>query len=158
GASERLHFHRRKTMKYALLGTTASVLLWTAAGAGQDSTEDLKKMEGTWKTIVHEMNGRTSTKEEIEKSQGKIVIKGDKYDAFFGDKSEDKGTIKLDASKKPRQIDAITGKSGTLKGIYKIEGERMTVCFGGLNKDRPTDFKTEKGTGQMLLGYQRVKK
>jgi uncharacterized protein (TIGR03067 family) len=150
-------FSGEEPMKYALLVVIA-VVISAAAGLGQDSADDLKKMAGTWKTTLHEADGKTATKDEIEKTQGKLVVKADKYDVFFGDKAIDEGTIKLDASKKPRQIDAITKKGGTMKGIYKIDGDKMTVCFAQPGKDRPTEFKTQKGTGQMLLGYERVKK
>jgi uncharacterized protein (TIGR03067 family) len=144
-------------MKYALLVAVFAVIS-AAAGLGQDSADDLKKMAGIWKTTLHEADGKIATKDEIEKTQGKLVVKADKYEVFFGDKAIDEGTIKLDAGKKPRQIDAIIKKGGTMKGIYKIDDGKMTVCFAQPGKDRPTAFKTEKGTGQVLLGYERIKK
>src|SRR5919204_2100794 len=115
-------------MKHGLMAA-AILVVWSAAGTGHDSAGDLKKMEGTWKTLLHEANGKTATKEEIAKTEGKLVVKGDKYKVYFGDKFIDEGTIKLDAGKKPKQIDAMTAKGEVMKGIYKLDGDQMTVCF-----------------------------
>ena len=40
-------------------------------------------------------------------------------------------------------------------GIYKFEGDEMTVCFGQPGVERPKEFKTKEG--QVLVGYKRAK-
>jgi uncharacterized protein (TIGR03067 family) len=141
-------------MKTAVVGIVGACLVAGAALA-QDAASDLKKMAGTWKTVVHEAFGQPTPKDEIEKTAGKLIVEGDSYKVYFGKDFIDKGTIKLDANKTPRQIDIKTQNDEIMKGIYKIEKDEMTVCVGRPGIDRPTEFKTKEG--QMLIGYKRVK-
>ena len=86
---------------------------------------------------------------------------GNGYTVYFGDNVLTTGTIKLDAAKTPRQIDAIAADGDTkgkaMKGIYVREGETFKVCFAQPDKERPTEFKTKADSGQMLFSYKRVK-
>jgi len=145
---------KSKLVKTALVGISAACLLAGAALA-QDAASDLKKMAGTWKTVVQEAFGKPTPKDEIEKTAGRLIVKGDSYEVYFGKKSIDKGTIKLDASKTPREIDVKTQNDEIMKGIYKIEKDEMTVCFGQPGIERPKEFKTKEG--QILIGYKRIK-
>ncbi len=144
-------------MKTVILVMASGVFL-TRTGFGQDAAADLKKMAGAWKTRVHEAGGKPTPKDLIDKTAGKLVVTGNKYKVYFGDKFIDEGTITLDATKKPRHIDVKTSKDLVMKGIYKFDKEEMTVCFAQPGNDRPTEFKTKEGTQQVLLGYQRIKK
>jgi uncharacterized protein (TIGR03067 family) len=73
----------------------------------------------------------------------------------------DQGTVKLDASAKPKAMD-ITGTEGPNKGkmipaIYERDGDTLRVCYNLNGKGRPTEFKTEKGTQLFLVTYTREK-
>ena len=135
-----------------------AVALLTRVSGGQDIPADLKKMAGTWKTVIHEADGKPTPKELIDKTAGKLIVEGDRYKAYFGDKLADEGTIRLDPATTPKEIDVFPSKDKVMKGIYKIDGDEMSVCFGRPGGERPTEFKTKEGTFQLLLGYQRVKK
>ncbi|HYT89054.1 MAG TPA: TIGR03067 domain-containing protein [Gemmataceae bacterium] len=144
------------------LGVAAVLFIATVASSQDgDSKKDLKQMEGTWKATMHEIDGKKTTEEEQKQADVKLVIKGGKYTVSFGGKVVGKGTVKLDATKKPREVDAIAtegpGKDETMKGIYELKGDEMRVCFAQPGKERPTEFRTKEGTGQMLLGYKRIK-
>ena len=139
-------------MRMALIGLT---LVFTSAALAQDAASDLKKMAGTWKMVVHEASGKATPKDTLEKMEGKLVVEGDKYKVYFGKDFIDKGTMKLDASKSPRQLDVKTQNDEVMVGIYKFEGDEMTVCFGQPGVERPKEFKTKEG--QVLVGYKRVK-
>jgi uncharacterized protein (TIGR03067 family) len=141
----------------------AALLLLAAVACPQDEAarKDLKQMEGTWKAVVHEADGKKTTEEDNKKADVKLVVKDGKFTVHFNDKVVGQGTIKLDAGKKPKQIDATATdgpmKDATLVGIYELNGDEMRVCFGLPGKERPTEFRTKEGTGQMLLGYKRLK-
>jgi uncharacterized protein (TIGR03067 family) len=141
----------------------AALLLAAAVARPQDeaSKSDLKKMEGTWKVTLHEMEGKKTTDEENAKADVKLVIKASKYALSIGGKEIAAGTIKLDASKKPSTIDALTTsgpqEGKTMQGIYEVKGDEMRVCFAQPGKERPTAFSTKEGSGHLLLGYKRIK-
>ena len=58
-------------------------------------------------------------------------------------------SYKLDTSQSPFQIDMKIESGpvpeGMAKGIVKMEGEKMMLCYNGMGGDRPADFKTVEG-------------
>jgi uncharacterized protein (TIGR03067 family) len=64
----------------------------------------------------------------------------------------------LDPKAKPAHIDLSAGKEA-IPGIYKIEGDTLTICFSkGGKADRPTEFVSSDGTAVVLMTLKRVKK
>jgi uncharacterized protein (TIGR03067 family) len=143
-----------------LLGSV--LFLVNLAFAQDEAAKDLKRMEGTWSATILEIAGRPTTDEEKKQVKISVVIEGNKYRTLVDDKQVDHGTIKLDPTKKPKTIDAMPEegphKGKTLAGSYHLEGDEMKIVFDDPGKDRPTEFKTREGTGQVLAHYKRVKK
>jgi uncharacterized protein (TIGR03067 family) len=97
--------------------------------------DDLAKLQGTWGGIP--ASGR--------KSGGVAVVKGDVWRA---NTPHDSWTIKLDPTKRPRQIDLIKvgDKNTFFRGIYKLEGDTFTYSLGFnvSEANRPKDFDTSR--------------
>jgi len=132
------------------------LLFATLVNAGGDNKADLKMMEGTWKAVMEEADGKPAG--EAEKGAPfKLVVKDGKFTVYFDDKKLTAGAIKLDAAKKPKEIDAEQGegpfKGMVQKGLYEFKGTEMRVIFAEPGKDRPTTFKTREG--EVLLHYAR---
>jgi len=60
-----------------------------------------------------------------------------------------------DAKKSPAEIDLIEGKGMTMKGIYKIEGETLTICIA-IDGQRPDKFGANDKF--MMMTLKRMKK
>ncbi|MBC7854616.1 MAG: TIGR03067 domain-containing protein [Pirellulaceae bacterium] len=116
-------------------------------------------MAGNWVPTLMQLNGKKQP-EEVMKSI-KLTIRGDKYNTAVG-KEKDEGTLKLDATKEPREMD-ITSSVGEATGklipcIYEIKEDELRVCYGLSGTVRPADFKAgedEKGV-VMLITYKRA--
>jgi uncharacterized protein (TIGR03067 family) len=132
----------------------------TLLGGGEETGKDvLKKIQGTWKFISQEMDGKKAPADEVAKM--KITFVDDKWTVRHDGKVVQAGTHKFDPSKKPGQVNAVVtegeGKGSKMLGIYELKGDSMKVCFDVKGKDRPTTFTAAK-EGQFAATVQREKK
>ena len=78
-------------------------------GDGEDNGNDvLKKIQGTWKFVSQELEGKPRPKEELAKQT--ITFAGDKWTVRRDDKVIQAGTHKFDPTKKPAQVDAVVAE------------------------------------------------
>lgn len=128
-------------------------------GGGKEAGEnELKKIQGTWQFVSQEMDGKSVPPEQLAKMT--IAFTGDKWSVRQDDKVVQEGTHKLDATKKPAQVDAVVtegeGKGSTMLGIYDLKGDTLKVCFDPKGKERPTSLTAKAGQFSAVL--QREKK
>jgi len=129
-----------------------------AAALAQQPAGDVKLLEGKWMVVSAELSGEALPKEATKSML--LTLTGEKYQ-FTDGKSNDQGTVKIDATKKPKEMD-ITGAEGPNKGktflaIYDIQGDTFRVCYDLTGKGRPSEFATKKGAALFLVTYQRAK-
>jgi uncharacterized protein (TIGR03067 family) len=68
--------------------------------------------------------------------------------------------LKLDATKDPKWVDLSAERLGdrTLKGIYRLDGDKLTICYAyDPDSPRPTEFKTMPGGITYMYVLERVK-
>ena len=123
-----------------------------------DAKGDLKSLQGTWELTYFERNGEEMKLPAVTK----CINTGDKFMLKRGDEVVAAGTMKLDASKKPKTSETTytegADKGRTFKGIYQIDGDTVKFCRAGSpNDERPSEFKSKPGSNQFVAKYKRAK-
>ena len=150
-----------KTLSIAAVFFTSLLLVLSPAVAEDEGEADLKKMAGEWIPVLMQLNGKKQP-DKVAKSI-RLTITGDKYNTVVGEE-KDEGTLKVDATKTPREMD-ITPSVGPNRGkllpcIYELKGNELKVCYGLNGTERPADFKAGEDTKGvvMLITYKRASK
>jgi uncharacterized protein (TIGR03067 family) len=139
----------------------ACALLGLLLGADDPRKDDIKNpadaLQGGWSMVLLFVNG-----EEVPADQaksGELIVEDDEYRPKLGATVE-VSTFKVDATKNPKTID-FTSTSGfqkgkTTKGIYKIDGDDLTICRG-LSPEtvRPNEFAAPTDSGLLLVVWKR---
>ena len=145
-------------MKARLLMIPAVVLL-IAADKPPDpaSKKDLDGLQGTWKLVSATQDGKALAEDKVIKTT--IVFKDDTF-RFPGSAeyaTSRAGTIKIDATAKPKQMDATSTEKEVMLGIYALDEGGYKVCFAPAGKPRPTALGSSPGSGYILQVWARQK-
>jgi uncharacterized protein (TIGR03067 family) len=148
-------------MKPFFLTAVAVGLLVGAGAPAGEGKKDKAALQGAWKVVTVEERGRS--KEDNEGHE--VVFKGDEFTLKRGDQTIIKATIKLDPTKKPKQIDLKITEDfrnkhvgETAEGIYELEKDQLKVCIvePGSGGARPTEFTAPEGTKQVVVTLKRA--
>ena len=134
------------------VGAWFAAPLLAAADDKPDAKADKEKLRGVWKVVSAKKAGN-----DLGDQIGVTVkFDGDEFTMPEGDQAE----LKLDPTKQPKQIDVVPlngkGKGKTLSGVYKLDGDNLTLHFGLDGQERPAGFEASGET--VLLVLERVKK
>jgi uncharacterized protein (TIGR03067 family) len=144
----------------ALVMVSGASLLCAAAAPNEGAdNKDLEKLQGKWVLVSLVVDGKAAEEDEIKDRF--LVVKGERATFMYKDKERGAASLKVDPGQSPAHYD-ITYEDGpakgtTLKGIYKFEGDTLTMCAGGIGKGRPTEFASKPGSGAMLYVSKRAK-
>lgn len=128
-----------------------------AVGLARADEKALKELEGTYKVLSIERDGKAAEKALVETFT--VTFKGDEFVMGFG--AEDKKVAKIKATADPKlsliELAPIDGeaKGKTFPGIYKLEKGELTLAFSE-TADRPKEFKSEAET--TLIRLKKVEK
>jgi uncharacterized protein (TIGR03067 family) len=130
-----------------------------AEGTKEDAAADLMRMQGDWVVVSMEVDGMKVPDDDAMALFRSV--KGDSYTVSRYRRVRGKGTIRLDATNRPRAIDAIpagaTDKAQSLLGIYEFEGNKLKLCFARPGTARPTEFSAKEDSGHTFTIWQREK-
>lgn len=147
-------------MRFPIL-TVPMVGLLTAAAVHEDpAKKDLEKFQGNWTLISLERDGKKMPQEEVKKF--KLAIQGNNFVLEKDAAAISEGTFKLDPTKKPKEIEETVtvgpNKGKVFQAIYDIDDEHHKICFAAPGKERPREFASKPGSGQLFQVWRREKK
>lgn len=122
---------------------------------------DKELLQGVWLVVSGKKDGKDLPAQFADSS--KITFDGDRMVAVLSDGNRtdrDEFAFELDPSARPKHLTFTKPTSGnTWAGIYKLEGNRLTICSpGGLpSAERPKDFDSKPGSRTLLLVLKREK-
>jgi lactoylglutathione lyase len=145
-------------MKLILAAALVATFCVSAYAVDEVIEGEIAKWQGKWKPVSIEHDGKPTSAEKL-KVIG-LTVEGSKYHFHNGDLNEH-GAYEFHPYQAPKALDIVVG-DGVDKGkiylvIYKIEGDRLTICLQNDNKKRPKEFTSAEGTGCVVEQWERVK-
>jgi uncharacterized protein (TIGR03067 family) len=139
---------------YALLFLAAVSL------AAADAPDESARFNGTWLLVRAQMSGIEMPKDVLGKST--MTINGNKHTVQLGEDPPYEGTHRFDPTQDPKAYDTTvtTGahKGDKQYGIYKLDGDELTICIASSGFPRPKDFKAPAGSNDTLTVWKRQSK
>jgi uncharacterized protein (TIGR03067 family) len=136
-------------MRHLLLATLLATL--AAHGSAQQpgtkpavdpkQKPDTELIQGTWLIVGLEAGGKAEPDRNYRNNT--IVFIKDKATLQERSYSPIDFTLALDPTKTPKTID-LTTKGNVLNGIYKLDGDDLTICLS-IGGKRPAEFATKPG-------------
>jgi uncharacterized protein (TIGR03067 family) len=126
--------------------------------AADSSAQGVGNVQGAWAVVSAEQDARPAT----DVRDHRLTFSGDTFTIRREDRTLYRGTYVTDPGRKPARID-LHHTEGTLKGktwegIYRLEGETLTICDNApdMSRPRPTRFVTKASSGSICIVFKRA--
>ncbi len=156
---------KRNLAPIALLFASMAIAAGEETDRETTVKKELKKLEGTWEVVSVESNGRKGAEGELTGLAYVFEANG-KWKLQKDGESQAEGTFTIDPTKNPPTIDykivssiSEESKGKTSLGIYKLDGDKLTVCRTWPDNDqRPAEFAASAESKCILTEFNRKKK
>ncbi|MFO0821986.1 MAG: TIGR03067 domain-containing protein [Gemmataceae bacterium] len=157
---------RRVALMLWMTGIALTTTL-AAHAANPKPEDDLASLQGNWKPLQCEYEGSPQMPADVMK-QVTVVFDKNEYHLYFVDKGKDGqpkvlklavANIALDPTSSPKTM-TFEFAEGPFKGqkrhgIYELAGNQLKMCYGPVEKPKPTEFKSPPNSGVFLETWAR---
>jgi RNA polymerase sigma factor (sigma-70 family) len=122
-----------------------------------DGRTDSQNLQGTWVLVRLVSDGQESPADQARALRLELTDKAFRSD--HAGRLFRQATYTIDPSRDPRWMDILSpGDYGghDCRGIYRIEGDQLTLCHARPGAERPTRFESEPGSGVILAVWRRA--
>jgi uncharacterized protein (TIGR03067 family) len=133
----------------------ANVLSPVAGGSTANDRQGLAELQGKWVVQTVERSGRVD-----ESFSGAVrTIDGEQYTLAPRAAAAIHGTLRVDPDKQTFNMQPRDGQyqDRDLLGIYRLDGDALTICFAEPGHSRPKDFTSKPGSGHILVLQKRAR-
>lgn len=135
------------------------LIIVTLAQDPAGAAKALEEHQGTWRVVSFQRNGQ-KTPDDLARSITRTVAKD--HVVWKRDGKSFAGTkVVLDPSQSPRHIDVLPDGGPSfgkrVLGIYKQDGDDLTICMADADAPRPTQFDAAEGSNHTLITLRREK-
>ena len=128
--------------------------------ADGDAKAELAKLQGTWRIVAIEENGKSAPEEAVRSLKGTVIVEGDKHTLKYGERSQGTVTVAVNPEADPKHYDMTIPEGpqkGTIqRGIYELKDGTWKYCQDKGGKGRPTEFSGKAGSGWVLVVMKKV--
>jgi RNA polymerase sigma factor (sigma-70 family) len=134
----------------ALAGLLWLLLRPPTEPAGSGMT-DRDRLQGTWRTVRVETRGG-----EMQNPGLQLTFVEDEYILRAPVGAAPRSAYRLEPTRTPKEIDMMSATGQLWPGIYRFEGNILTICLEQGGQARPTAFATRPGRQIFLYVLERV--
>jgi uncharacterized protein (TIGR03067 family) len=128
-----------------------------AAPAAKDAKKDLLTLVGEWAAESAVEEGKPSN--PPPGTTWNFTADGKSILTIGGGLGTTESTYTTDAKKTPAEVDVPNGPKGTpLRGIFKVDGDTLTLCMVDKDQERPKSFESAATSKAILITLKRIKK
>src|SRR5262245_14169634 len=123
--------------------------------------KDLARFQGEWVATKYEIWLDEKPPRAVHAPDVRATVEGNRLTFYQFDRRNSDGEIRLSGGD-PRRLDyvqdfALSSRPSRPIGVYRFEGERLTICWDYHGRKRPLDFDGRKG-GREIFVLERRKR
>jgi len=143
-------------LRFTLLLVFLLPLTLLAQDKKPDAKTEAAALKGKWKLVSSKFNGKDL---DVGKDGQKGLVFSEKdFITFDGQRSGRTITFTLNPTTDPKEINlALVGTDQKSQGLYTLDGDTLTLCYGEPGAARPAKMESKEGDKTFLLVLKRVK-
>jgi len=102
-----------------------------------DVREELRSLQGVWRVVALQLQGQKATPQQLEEVKPTLTFEGETAVFQSGPGVERDVRVRLGGTRMLPEIDFIGAQKRLEKGVYRLNGETLTICFAANGEERP---------------------